>query len=426
MSALKGDSLVAGERWRLRLAARLAPLSPNFNGFRNSAFWSLIGDHWPVYGLLFLVGSENYIVPLLIPLMAEEFSRGVEALATMVTAYAITYAVAAPFLGAASDRLGRRPLIIFGGLTFLAGNLLVAGASSLPLLRWARAVTGLGAAMSGPAIWAHLADNTALKLRGRAIGLGMGAFALGQVIGLPLGSLIASLAGWRWAFRGIGLPTLPLLLAISLQFAGRRSAVAPDTPGNNLFVLFRIWRSKPVRLTFLVTFLFHAGNLASYTYLGSLLSENFNLSTSGLGAIGILVGSGSLLGSLIGGKVTDQWRAKGRKGAQLTIAWALLLALTIWVTTSAESLTISMVALILWFVASGAFVTTQQTLLTLAAPTTKATAVSWNNSIMHAGAGVGIWVIGLGLPHGLSVGTIGLGFGLAAAACAAIRARVET
>lgn len=388
--------------------------------------WSLLSANWPLYGLVFLIGTENFIVSPFLPTIAREGNFAIEAAATLVTAYAITYALSAPMLGALSDRVGRRLLIILGGVVFLSGNLLVGSAYSLTGLQIARAVTGLGGAMAGPAIWAYMADNTAPALRGRAMGLGMGAFALGQVIGLPLGGLAAALAGWRWTFNGIGLLMLVLLAGIGLMFVNQKDPRRHEPAGNSWFSIFSIWRSGPIRLAFGVTFLFHAANLASYTFLGVLLSDYFQQGTGQISTIGIFVGFGSLCGSLFGGKAVDYWRARGGRCSQLVICWALLLGLTVFITTSPFALPVRMAALTLWFMASGAFVTTQQTLLTLAAPTMRATAVSWNNSIMYAGTGAGVWVIGMGLPHGIPVGAFGLCLGVGAAICAAFLARIET
>lgn len=416
---------LTGKQWHSRLLDGVVHLIGHAKPRRETVSWSLISRYWPFYGLIFLIGTENFIVSPFIPAMAREVGLAVEALATVVTAYAFTYAFAAPFLGQVSDRIGSRLLIAIGGSVFLAGNVFFAAAPSLGMLQLARGVTGLGGAAAGPAIWSFIAATTPVDLRGGAMGLGMGAFALGQVVGMPVGGLVAGLFGWRWVFGGIGLLMIPLLFAACSNRSGALIST-PNKQGRGRFPILAVWNSPAVLLTFLATFLFQVGNLGAYTYLGSLLSAQFSLSTSQIGVIGVLVGGGSLVGSFVGGKLNDHWRTNGGKSAHLAALWAFLLAFAVFATTSGWSLSISLVALTAWFVASGAFVTTQLTLVTLAAPTMRATAISWNNSIMFAGAGVGVWLIGQGLSRGISVGIVALCFGLAAAASTICLARFES
>ncbi|MER6996795.1 MFS transporter [Streptomyces sp. NPDC000410] len=68
-----------------------------------------------------------------------------------------------------------------------------------------RAVAGLAAAAAGPAIWAHIAETSSDRVRGRALGLGMALFSCGQVVGVPLGGLLAGTAGWRSAFWAMAI-----------------------------------------------------------------------------------------------------------------------------------------------------------------------------------------------------------------------------
>jgi DHA1 family inner membrane transport protein len=421
MSETRGIAAGGARRWR-NAAALLLRAASATSTRTESGTLELVRRYWPLYGLVFLIGTENFIISPFLPTMAQDLASPVQALAYAVTAYSLAYALSAPVLGSVSDRLGSRRLIAAGVAVFVLGNFCVAVSPSVSMLHWARALTGAGGAMAGPAIWAYIAGDATADLRGRAMGVGMGAFSMGQVIGIPVGGLVASFSDWRWAIGGIGCLMAPLGLAAWL---GQRRTNAPRPLTHAGLPLLAVWKSKPVTLAFLVNLLFQAANLACYTYLGSLLAERFRLSTGQIGTIGILVGAGSLMGALVGGKVNDVWRLRGGKGAHLEVLWALLLAGSILVATGAVPLVASLAAIVLWFFASGAFVTTQMALITAFVPTMRATAVSWNNSLMHAGAGMGVWTIGLGLARHIAVGWIGLGFGLAAAAGAVALVPVE-
>jgi DHA1 family inner membrane transport protein len=379
---------------------------------------SLLRTHWPLYGLLFLIGTENFIVSPLLPALAQDTGIPVGRLAGMVTSYAVTYAVLAPVLGQVADKIGRVTLIALGGVLFVAGNFAVALGSELSTLLVARGVMGLGGAMAGPAVWAYIADSTAVELQGHAMGMGMGAFSLGQIVGIPIGGVVAELMSWRLAFGGIGMLLIPLIVLIGLVARSRAHGPSQAFSPASGIPLFSIWSNATVRYLLAITFLFHAGNLATYTFLGDLLTSTFRLSTGQVGLIGLLVGVGSLIGALGGGKLCDLWRARARRREELVMCWSVTLAAAILVTTYAGVFVVVAVAIICWFVASGAFVTTQQTLLTAAAPEARATAVSWNNSIMYLGTGAGVWTLGATAHYHLGIGVIGAAFALGAAAVA--------
>ncbi|BCJ62679.1 MFS transporter [Micromonospora endophytica] len=106
------------------------------------------------YFLLFLIGTETFVVSPLLPTIAESLSVSEAAAAQSVTAYTLVYAVTAPLLGAVSDRIGRRPTIVVGAALFMLSNVVAAVAASLTVtscsIRWPPGAvsTGTGAAAS--------------------------------------------------------------------------------------------------------------------------------------------------------------------------------------------------------------------------------------------------------------------------------------
>ncbi|MFD8477961.1 MFS transporter [Kitasatospora sp. NPDC059673] len=344
-----------------------------------------------VFALLFLFGTETFLVSPLLPTIAGSIHAGEAATASTVTAYVLVYAVCAPFLGLASDRLGRRRTLLAGTALFLLSNAAAALSTDLTLLVLSRALAGLAAAAAGPAIWAHIAETAPDAVRGRALGLGMALFSTGQVVGVPLGGLLAGAAGWRAAFWALAAGTaaaVPLLLR----------QVAPSTPAPSpsgaVRAVLAAWQHPALRRALLVNTAFNAANLGAYTFLGAVLGDRFDLSVQALGLVGILVGAGSVAGSLLGGRLGDKARAAGRTDLPLLPVWALLLAAGIALAVAGPGLVLSLLGVLVWFVASGGFVTDQQTLAGTLAPAHRATSSAWLTSTMYAGTGVGAWAIG--------------------------------
>ncbi|WP_431681461.1 MFS transporter [Kitasatospora sp. KL5] len=368
-----------------------------------------------VFLLLFLFGTETFLVSPLLPTIAGSIRVSEAAAASSVTAYVLVYAVFAPFLGLVSDRFGRRRTLIAGTLLFVLSNAAAALSTGLTLLVVSRAVAGLAAAAAGPAIWAHIAETAPEGVRGRALGLGMALFSCGQVIGVPLGGFLAGLAGWRSAFWALAIGTAAAVPLLLKQVGGGAAAASVPGGGGAVRAVLAGWADPALRRALLVNTVFHAANLGAYTFLGALLVARFDLSVQALGLVGVLVGAGSVAGSLLGGRLGDRARAAGRSGLPLLPLWGGLLAAGTGLAAAGPGLVLALVGVVVWFLASGGFVTDQQTLAGTVAPELRATSSAWLTSTMYAGTGVGAWAVGAFADVAAGVVVVGVGLGLAAA-----------
>ncbi|PBC76883.1 DHA1 family inner membrane transport protein [Streptomyces sp. TLI_235] len=366
-----------------------------------------------VFLLLFLFGTETFLVSPLLPTIADSIRVSEAAAASSVTAYVLVYAVFAPFLGLLSDRFGRRRTLIAGTLLFVLSNAAAALSTGRTLLVVSRAVAGLAAAAAGPAIWAHIAETAPDAVRGRALGLGMALFSAGQVIGVPLGGFLTGLAGWRSAFWALAVGTAAAVPLLLRQAGG--SAVQGQA-GGALRAVLAGWADPALRRALLVNTVFHAANLGAYTFLGAVLVQRFDLSVEALGLVGVLVGAGSVVGSLLGGRLGDRARAAGRDNLPLLPLWGLLLAAGIGLAVGGPRIVLALAGVTVWFLASGGFVTDQQTLAGTAAPELRATSSAWLTSTMYAGTGLGAWAVGSFADVTVGAGAVGVGLAVVAAA----------
>lgn len=120
--------------------------------------------------------------------------------------YGLTQAVLQIPYGAASDRLGRRPVIVAGLLVFALGSFVAAMADELWVIVVGRALQGAGAISA--AVTALVADHTRDEVRTKAMAM------VGGSIGLSF-ALSLALAPWLYTWIGMeGLFTLTGLLAL--------------------------------------------------------------------------------------------------------------------------------------------------------------------------------------------------------------------
>ena len=149
------------------------------------------------------------IVPVLAPLVAT-FLGGDTARAASVygffgTVWALMQFVAAPVLGALSDRYGRRPVILLSNLGLGLDYVVMAMAPSLAWLFVGRVLSGVTAA-SVPTAGAYIADVTPPARRAAGFGLIGAAFGIGFVLGPAVGGIVGAVD-----------PRLPFWLAAGLS-----------------------------------------------------------------------------------------------------------------------------------------------------------------------------------------------------------------
>ncbi|PYE55458.1 MFS transporter [Deinococcus yavapaiensis] len=129
------------------------------------------------------------VVPALVAKLADHTVDPARALGWLVASFALAQLLAAPTLGALSDRFGRRPILLVGTLLTAASYALASLAPTLGWLFLARALGGIGGATVGVA-HAYVADVSTPATRARNFGLAGAAFGLGLIVGPALGGLL--------------------------------------------------------------------------------------------------------------------------------------------------------------------------------------------------------------------------------------------
>ena len=111
--------------------------------------------------------------------------------------YGLTQAFMQIPFGLASDRWGRRPVVIAGLLLFVAGSVVCAQASDVFWITIGRAIQGAGAISAAVTAW--LADATRDEVRTRAMAMVGGSIGLSFAVSLVLSPV---LVGW-WGLSGL-------------------------------------------------------------------------------------------------------------------------------------------------------------------------------------------------------------------------------
>lgn len=127
--------------------------------------------------------------------------------------YGLTQAILQLPFGTASDRLGRKRVIIFGLLVFAAGSFVAAWAPTLDWLIVGRSVQGAGAVSA--AVTALLADQTRDEVRTKAMALVGGSIGLMFALSLVAAPLLVAQIGLPGLFVVTGALALACIAVVA-------------------------------------------------------------------------------------------------------------------------------------------------------------------------------------------------------------------
>ncbi len=123
----------------------------------------------------------------------------------VVSAYAFSAGASGILAAGFADQFDRKKLLIFFYFGFLIGTVFCAIAPTYNFLLLARIVTGIFGGVIGSVSFAIISDLFKFEVRGRVMGFVQMSFAASQILGLPIGLLLANKFGWHSPFWMIAI-----------------------------------------------------------------------------------------------------------------------------------------------------------------------------------------------------------------------------
>lgn len=202
----------------------------------------------------------------LLPQMAQGLAVSEAWVGQTVTVYAIGSLLAAIPLTAATQGVRRRLLLLAAIGGFAIANTVTTLSASYALTLAARFVAGVSAGL----LWALLAGYAARMVpdhqKGRAIAIAMVGTPLALSLGVPAGTLLGNLLGWRMCFGIISLLALLLMGWVRLKvpdFAGQ--------PAGKRLSLRQVFILPGIRPVLFVVLAFVLAHNILYTYIAPYL-----------------------------------------------------------------------------------------------------------------------------------------------------------
>ncbi len=168
-------------------------------------------DFWLVVAIASVLGLARFSEAFLV-LRAQNVGMPIALVPVVLVIMNIVYALAAYPAGAASDRVGRRGMLVIGTAMLFVADIIFAFASDMVLVLVAVVFWGLHMGLTQAALAALIADTAPDDMRGTAFGL----FNLAGGLALLLASILAGALWDLWGpaatfLAGAGITALALL-----------------------------------------------------------------------------------------------------------------------------------------------------------------------------------------------------------------------
>ncbi len=258
----------------------------------------------------FGIGMTEFVSMGLLPdiaqdLLADAWASSQEAAIAqaglLISVYALGVVIGAPLIAGYAARFPRHRVLIVLAASLLVGNLLTVVAPTFETVAVARLIAGLphGAYFGIAAVVA--AELLGPGNRARGVAIVMSGLTVANVVGVPLGTWLGQLAGWRVAYGVVvGLFALAALMI---------ALTVPAMPGDGARSLrheLGVFRIGQVWLALGVGAIGFGSFFAIYSYISPLMTEVAGAPEWAVPIALVATGLGMTVGNLVGGVAADR------------------------------------------------------------------------------------------------------------------------
>lgn len=224
----------------------------------------------------------------------------------VVSAYAFSAGISGILAAGFADKYDRKKLLVIFYIGFLIGTALCALANDFHTLLIARIVTGLFAGVVGSASMAIVTDLFPIQMRGRVMGFIQMAFGGSQVLGIPIGLLLANQWGWHSTFWMIVLFGIALGAVILLYMKPVTEHLKFRSEKNPLEHFAHTISARPYLVGFLGTMLLATGGFMIMPFASTFTTNNLGIHIDDLPQLYFITGICSLLIMPLIGRLSDR------------------------------------------------------------------------------------------------------------------------
>jgi predicted MFS family arabinose efflux permease len=215
----------------------------------------------------------------------------------------------------------------------------------------------------------------------------LGGLTLAGALGVPLGTLIGAVSGWRWTFVLVAVLGILAMAGIARNLRPVHPADVPSLHDRARAVLL-----PGVRPALLVTALAVAGVFVVYTYLAWFADHVSGVTGAATTVIYLVYGVAAVLSNLMGGWLVDRYRADGVAAVSIAGIGAAFVVLAVLAAASPRAglpAAVLCVVIIAWSLVGWWFNPAQNKRLVTFAGAEAQVVLSLSASAIYAGQAIG-------------------------------------
>ena len=344
-----------------------------------------------------------------LPMIATEYGASPTQVSLIITAGTLAVAATAPFIGALSDVLGRKRVIVTAMALLIIPATMTALAPSLPQLVFWRFVHGLLLPPIFTVTIAYVGHEFPAREANGVFGLYTAASSVGGFFGRFIPGMLTDHFGWRGGFLALAIGSVICFAVVALLLTPERRFVSANNIRTSLVQMLGHLRNPQLLAIYAVGFGVLFNFIATFTYLAfHLAAPPFNRSPAFLGSIFVVYLLGAAASLWLGRAIARFGRRNFVLGVLAFWAAGMMVSLIPWVPAIVLSLVMASVCGILAQASS-------TSLVAITANTGISAAVGLYVTCFYIGGTFGGWLPGLayeagGWPYSLAlvIGMLGI------------------
>lgn len=258
--------------------------------------------------LQFTVVLDFMILSPLGDILMKSLNMSTRQFGSVVSAYAISAGVSGFLTAGFADKFDRKKILVFFYFGFIIGTIYCGLANSYESLFLARIITGLFGGVIGSIGMAIITDLFSLNQRGRVLAYVQMAFAGSQILGVPIGLLIANHWDWHATFFMVVILAILIGIAVVWKLKPLTDHLKLQSDKNAAEHLWHTIKKKNYRIGFIATAMLSMGGFLIMPFTTAFIVNNVGILQSDLPMIFLFTGIASIVIMPFIGRMTDRFQ----------------------------------------------------------------------------------------------------------------------